>query len=312
MHRQKAKEKVTIVGSGNWGSAIAKIVGRNVLTSDEFEDEVRMWVFQEQVNGKNLTDIINTQHENVKYLPVRLPQTPGLSAYNPAARRPSLSRTNFVLAQGIKFTPNVIADPDLTHACTGSTLLIFVLPHQFLGYATAARRHSPTIATDVAAAVAVAAALTLLRAPILVASGIAATLCGIAASLCGIAATLCRLSPHGWWTLLCARRICPKMNTVAKGCRAISLIKGIEFNDRGPILISNMIKVRPSESAPPHATTRRHTPAPTSELRARLRLCTPLCTPAARAAPRTLIVGGCPPHGLPLYRRPWAAWMCPY
>jgi len=136
----KAKEKVTIVGSGNWGSAIAKIVGRNVLTSDEFEDEVRMWVFQEQVNGKNLTDIINTQHENVKYLP------------------------------GIKFTPNVIADPDLTHACTGSTLLIFVLPHQFLG------------------------------------------------------------------------RICPKMNTVAKGCRAISLIKGIEFNDRGPILISNMIK----------------------------------------------------------------------
>lgn len=111
-----------------------------MLTSDEFEDEVRMWVFQEQVNGKNLTDIINTQHENVKYLP------------------------------GIKFTPNVIADPDLTHACTGSTLLIFVLPHQFLG------------------------------------------------------------------------RICPKMNTVAKGCRAISLIKGIEFNDRGPILISNMIK----------------------------------------------------------------------
>ena len=167
MHRQKAKEKVTIVGSGNWGSAIAKIVGRNVLSSDEFEEEVRMWVFQEQVNGKNLTDIINTQHENVKYLPVRLTQTPGLSAYNPAVRRPSLSRTNFVLAQGIKFTPNVIADPDLTNAVTGSTLLIFVLPHQFLGYATAARRCSPTIATDVSAAVTVAAALTMLRALIL-------------------------------------------------------------------------------------------------------------------------------------------------
>ena len=167
MHRQKAKEKVTIVGSGNWGSAIAKIVGRNVLTSDEFEKEVRMWVFQEQVNGKNLTDIINTQHENVKYLPVCLPQRPGLSAYAPAAQRPSLSRTNHVLAQGIKFTPNVIADPDLTNAVTGSTLLIFVLPHQFLGYATAARRCSPTIATDVSAAVTVAAALTMLRALIL-------------------------------------------------------------------------------------------------------------------------------------------------
>ena len=32
-----------------------------------------MWVFQESVDGKNLTDIINTEHENVKYLPVRPP-----------------------------------------------------------------------------------------------------------------------------------------------------------------------------------------------------------------------------------------------
>lgn len=65
------KEKVCIIGSGNWGSAIAKIVGRNVLGRDQFDDEVTMWVFQEQVDGKNLTDIINTEHENVKYLPVR-------------------------------------------------------------------------------------------------------------------------------------------------------------------------------------------------------------------------------------------------
>merc|ERR1719231_2035425 len=81
--RGGAKEKVTIVGSGNWGSAIAKIIGRNVLDRDEFDDEVKMWVCQEQVDGKNLTDIINTEHENVKYLP------------------------------GIKFTENVVADPDL-------------------------------------------------------------------------------------------------------------------------------------------------------------------------------------------------------
>ena len=51
--------------------AVAKIIGRNVLEREEFDDEVRMWVFQEQVDGKNLTDIINTEHENVKYLPVR-------------------------------------------------------------------------------------------------------------------------------------------------------------------------------------------------------------------------------------------------
>jgi glycerol-3-phosphate dehydrogenase (NAD+) len=33
-----------------------------------FEKEVRMWVFEEQVDGKNLTDIINEKHENVKYV----------------------------------------------------------------------------------------------------------------------------------------------------------------------------------------------------------------------------------------------------
>ena len=64
-------EKVALIGSGNWGSAIAKIVGRNVLDRELFDDEVTMWVYQEQVDGKNLTDIINTEHENVKYLPVR-------------------------------------------------------------------------------------------------------------------------------------------------------------------------------------------------------------------------------------------------
>lgn len=148
------KEKVAIIGSGNWGSAIAKIVGRcarataradclapqppqlpscrppgparwratrppercaarpparparapltrarartrlrvgpvccagcagcvalrspcacsNVLEKEGFDAEVRMWVFEEQVDGKNLTTIINTEHENVKYLKAR-------------------------------------------------------------------------------------------------------------------------------------------------------------------------------------------------------------------------------------------------
>ena len=37
-------------------------------------------------------------------------------------------------------------------------------------------------------------------------------------------------------------RICPQMTTMANGCRALSLIKGIEFEEGGPILISNMIK----------------------------------------------------------------------
>lgn len=51
------------------GSAIAKIVGNNVTKFDTFDNEVRMYVYEEMVDGKKLTEIINTTHENVKYLP---------------------------------------------------------------------------------------------------------------------------------------------------------------------------------------------------------------------------------------------------
>ncbi|XP_036727103.1 glycerol-3-phosphate dehydrogenase 1-like protein [Balaenoptera musculus] len=61
--------KVCIVGSGNWGSAVAKIIGNNVKKLEKFASVVKMWVFEETVNGRKLTDIINNDHENVKYLP---------------------------------------------------------------------------------------------------------------------------------------------------------------------------------------------------------------------------------------------------
>ena len=51
------------------GSVIAKIVGNNVVENANFENEVPMWVFEETVNGRKLTEILNTDHENVKYLP---------------------------------------------------------------------------------------------------------------------------------------------------------------------------------------------------------------------------------------------------
>ena len=35
----------------------------------EFESEVKMWVFEEQVNGRPLTEIINETKENVKCAP---------------------------------------------------------------------------------------------------------------------------------------------------------------------------------------------------------------------------------------------------
>jgi len=99
------KEKVAIIGSGNWGSAIARLAGRNVKEhSDIFEESrVPIWVFEEEVDGKKLTEIINEQHVNVKYLP------------------------------DIKLPENVVAVADVVEAVKDATALVFVLPHQFLG-----------------------------------------------------------------------------------------------------------------------------------------------------------------------------------
>ncbi|XP_010888520.1 glycerol-3-phosphate dehydrogenase 1c [Esox lucius] len=96
-------KKVCIVGSGNWGSAIAKIVGANAKGSNRFNPLVNMWVFEEIIDGRKLTEIINTEHENVKYLP------------------------------GHKIPKNVVAVPEITEAVKGASILIFVIPHQFIG-----------------------------------------------------------------------------------------------------------------------------------------------------------------------------------
>lgn len=51
------------------GSSIAKIIGRNVKASNRFDPMVNMWVYEEMIDGRKLTEIINTEHQNVKYLP---------------------------------------------------------------------------------------------------------------------------------------------------------------------------------------------------------------------------------------------------
>lgn len=116
------KDRVCIIGSGNWGSAIATIIGPNVLHhATLFEPTVYMWVFEEMVplpptlssvpvssptkknkGGYKLTEVINTYHENVKYLP------------------------------NIPLPCNIVATSSIETACCDATLLIFVLPHQFL------------------------------------------------------------------------------------------------------------------------------------------------------------------------------------
>jgi glycerol-3-phosphate dehydrogenase (NAD+) len=74
---------------------------------DYFNQEVRMWVFDEDIKQddgsvRKLSEIINTDHENVKYL------------------------------KGHKLPEIVKAVPDLKEAVTGATVLVWVLPHQFI------------------------------------------------------------------------------------------------------------------------------------------------------------------------------------
>ena len=58
----------SVISSCARGSAIARIVGENVKANPGFNHTVKMWVFEELVDGKKLTEIINETHENVKYL----------------------------------------------------------------------------------------------------------------------------------------------------------------------------------------------------------------------------------------------------
>ena len=42
---------------------------------DLFENEVPMYMYEEMIDGRKLTEIVNTKHENVKYLPgFKLPE----------------------------------------------------------------------------------------------------------------------------------------------------------------------------------------------------------------------------------------------
>lgn len=78
------------------------IIARNVLRYPHFHDTVNMWVYEELVDGRKLTEIINQDHVNVKYLPDH------------------------------KLPENVVAVPLLLDAVKDCNTFVFVLPHQFL------------------------------------------------------------------------------------------------------------------------------------------------------------------------------------
>ncbi|KGL73795.1 Glycerol-3-phosphate dehydrogenase 1-like, partial [Tinamus guttatus] len=91
------------------GSAIAKIIGSNVQKSNRFDPVVKMWVFEEIINGRKLSEIINSEHENVKYLP------------------------GYKIPKNVARAPAWVAVPDVAEAASGADVLVFVLPHQFIG-----------------------------------------------------------------------------------------------------------------------------------------------------------------------------------
>lgn len=101
-----AAKNVTVVGSGNWGMAIAKIIAANTSRHSDFVDNLTVWMFEEEVESKGkkrkLSELFNETKENVKYLP------------------------------GITLPSNVKAEPDLKKAVKDADILVWVLPHQFV------------------------------------------------------------------------------------------------------------------------------------------------------------------------------------
>jgi hypothetical protein len=49
LHYCKSDLKVTVVGSGNWGTAVARRIALNLLDGPEYNASVNMWVFEEEV-----------------------------------------------------------------------------------------------------------------------------------------------------------------------------------------------------------------------------------------------------------------------
>lgn len=97
--------RVAMVGSGAWACAAVRMVAQSVTTddpADNFDNEVRMWVHEEDYEGRKLTAVINEQNENPRYLP------------------------------GISLGTNVIAVPKLEDAVADADCIIICVPHQFL------------------------------------------------------------------------------------------------------------------------------------------------------------------------------------
>lgn len=94
-------KKVSVIGNGNWGTAIARLLAINTIESNIFDNDVRMWGYHEVFEGKALNSTINNERVNSKYLP------------------------------GIYLPENLTAVDDIC-ALADSDILVFAVPHQFI------------------------------------------------------------------------------------------------------------------------------------------------------------------------------------
>ena len=236
------KEKVALVGSGNWGSAIATKIGLNVLSNSLFDKEVQMWVFEEYVKledgkwirpargaqppeGKTwvdegyepLTEVINRLNENVIYLP------------------------------GIKLPKSIIAQPDIKKCVTGATMMVFVIPHNFLapivpkmevGAPSALRTHT---ARCVASFTWATAAHPKPPPPPFARPNRAPSCEARPRRPCANPNLNPIPIPIPSTSSALIVAFHPNQGAFAPGAVGISLIKGIEFKDSKPILISDLL-----------------------------------------------------------------------
>jgi len=101
-----AGKSVTVIGSGNFGMAIATIIAGNTERHADFAKNLTIWMFDEEVEHKGkkrkLSELFNETNENVKYLP------------------------------GVTLPSHVKAEPDLKKAVKDADILVWVLPPQFV------------------------------------------------------------------------------------------------------------------------------------------------------------------------------------
>lgn len=160
-----------MIGSGNWGSVAARIAAQNARQLPDFDAEVRMWVYEEEVlpSAAEVEAAFHNVGEGAALdarglasacsrLCVQVPQASldeaagrhagatmkqedfvswwQSSAYAKTPRKLSnvinTTNENVKYLPGIHLGDNLRAVPDLAEAADGATMLVFVTPHQFI------------------------------------------------------------------------------------------------------------------------------------------------------------------------------------